>query len=42
VLSGELLSRFLSSMRVLAPTMLAAGPVVAARVTTTGDGGSRE
>ena len=39
--SGELLSRFLSSMRVLTPTMLTAGLVVTARVTTAGGGGDR-
>jgi hypothetical protein len=32
VLSGELLGRFLSSMRVLAPTVLAAGLAIAAEV----------
>jgi hypothetical protein len=34
VLSGELLGRFLSSMRALAPTVLAAGLVIAAEATT--------
>ena len=35
VLSGELLGRFLSSMRALAPAVLAAALVIAVRTTTT-------